>query len=140
MSPGSVLVKTNKQTNKPRQVNRHIFLCITCKGCVHTCMDTCACVWTHVYECMCMCVVRGMMFCLFSHLDNTVQVCIAEGSSGHGRLNRASDVTARASLVGLTGTGCLWHPPSKVQPLTYGPRSLVVTPISGSASLWKKKL
>lgn len=39
------------------------------------------------------------MFCLFSHLDNTVQVCIAEGSSGHGRLNRFSDVTGRASLV-----------------------------------------
>lgn len=87
-----------------------------------------------------MCVVRGMTFCLFSHLDNTVPVCTAEESSGQGHLNRASDVTGRASLVGLAGIGCPWHPPSKVQPLAYGPRSLVVTPISGSASLWKKKL
>lgn len=125
-SPGSVLVK------KPRQVNRHMLLCISSKGCARTCVDTCACVWTHVHvcRCMCMCVVKGMTFCLFSHLDNTVQVCITEGSSGHGRLNRTSDVMGGASLVGLAGTGCPWLPPSKVQLLAYRPRSFVITPPS----------
>lgn len=77
---------------------------------------------------MCMCVVRGMAFCLFSHLGTTVQVCRAEESSGHGHLNRTSDMMCRASFPGWAGTGGLWHPPPKVWPLGYEPHSPVFTP------------